>query len=78
MSRAFAVALDSSLHWFDPSVRTKAEGLRARQDHFVPSVAFENNVGEVDIIGSSEVRNGDFPGHMKFIRRFVFQNNQGA
>eukprot|EP00750_Incisomonas_marina_P029071 INCI7038.2.p3 GENE.INCI7038.2~~INCI7038.2.p3 ORF type:complete len:257 (+),score=42.36 INCI7038.2:53-823(+) len=69
--QTFRLCFFLSLHWFDPSVRTKAEGLRARQDHFVPSVAFENNVGEVDIIGSSEVRNGDFPGHMKFIRRYA-------
>ena len=43
-----------------------------REDHFVPSVDFENNVGEVKTIGHADVRpGGSAVGHMKLIRKYA-------
>ncbi len=59
------------LEWFDASIRTAEEAKNVDFDHFVPSVSFENDVGEVQQIGNSRPRQGDFVGHMKFLRKYA-------
>ena len=59
------------LEWFDASIRTSEEAAAAVRNHFVPFVSFENDVDEVQTVGDSEVRQGDFVGHMKFLRKYV-------
>jgi hypothetical protein len=71
-SRVQCARMSRYLEWFDASIHSPAEAARAREDHFVPAVAFENNVGDVEKIGEADVRQGDSTvGHMKLIRKYA-------